>query len=147
MTEEGGALPSASPTPSCLQGGHDGVGLQRPPWSMSDLEKGSHNQDGEPERPWAPELKQPWKDHLQTSLETSSRLSPCYAVAAVHSLSRVQLFNPMDCSAPGFSVLHRLWEFVQTCVHCVDDAIQPSHPLSPPSSPALNLSQHQGPFQ
>ena len=41
MTEQGGALLSASATPSCLQDGHDGVGLQRPPWSMSDLEKGA----------------------------------------------------------------------------------------------------------
>ena len=40
-----------------------------------------------------------------------------------------------------------LSEFAQTHVHRVDDAIQPSHPLSPPSSPALSLSQHQGLFQ
>ena len=53
----------------------------------------------------------------------------------------------MDCSTPGFPVLHYLPEFAQTHVHWVDDAIQPSHPLSPPSPPALNLSQHQGLFQ
>ena len=51
------------------------------------------------------------------------------------------LCNPMDCSTPGFLVLHYLLEFAQTHVHWVDDAIQPSHPLSP-SSPALNPSQH-----
>ena len=53
----------------------------------------------------------------------------------------------MDCSTPGFSVLHYLLEFAQTHVHWVDDAIQPSHPLSSPSPLALNLSQHQGLFQ
>ena len=56
------------------------------------------------------------------------------------------LCNPMGCSMPGFSLLHCLPEFAQTHVHWVSDAIQPFHPLSP-SSPALNLSQHQGLFQ
>ena len=51
----------------------------------------------------------------------------------------------MDCSMPGFHVFHYLSEFAQTQVHWVGDAIQPSHPLSPPS-PSLNLSQHQGFF-
>ena len=50
--------------------------------------------------------------------------------------------NPMDCSTPGSPVLHCLLEFAQTYFHWVYDAIQPFHPLSPPS-PALNLSQHQ----
>ena len=50
----------------------------------------------------------------------------------------------MDCSTPGFPVLHRLLEFVQTHVHWVSDAIQPSHPLLPPFPLAFNLSQHQG---
>ena len=49
----------------------------------------------------------------------------------------------MDCSMPGFPVL----ELVQTPVHGVGDAIQPSHPLSSPSPPTFNLSQHQGLFQ
>ena len=52
----------------------------------------------------------------------------------------------MDCSTPGFPVLHHLPELVQTHVHWVSDAIQPSHPLSSPS-PAFNLSQHQDLFQ
>ena len=51
------------------------------------------------------------------------------------------------CSMPGFPVLHYLPESAQTHVHWVDNAIQPSHPLSAPSPPALNLSQHQGLFQ
>ena len=53
--------------------------------------------------------------------------------------------NPMDCSTPGFSILHYLPEFGWTHVQWVNDAIQPSHPL--PSPPALNLSQHHGLFQ
>ena len=50
---------------------------------------------------------------------------------------------PMNCNTSGFRILQCLPEFAQTHVHWVSDAIQPSHPLSPPS-PALNLSQHQG---
>ena len=57
------------------------------------------------------------------------------------------LCDPMNCSTPGFPVLHYLQEFAQTHVHWVDDVIQPSHPLSPPSLVAFNLSQHQGLFQ
>ena len=53
----------------------------------------------------------------------------------------------MDCSTPGFPVLHHFPEFVQSHVHWVCDAIQPSHPLSSSSPPAFNLSQHQGLFQ
>ena len=55
--------------------------------------------------------------------------------------------NPMDCSTPGFPVLHYLLEFAQTQVHQVGDVIQPSHPLSSLSPPALNLTQQQGFFQ
>ena len=50
----------------------------------------------------------------------------------------------MDCSIPGFLLLHHLLEFAQIHAHWVGDAIQPSHPLSSPSPPALSLSQHQG---
>ena len=53
----------------------------------------------------------------------------------------------MDCSTPGFPVHHQLPERVQTHDHHVSNATQPSHPLSSPSPPAFNLSQHQGPFQ
>ena len=52
----------------------------------------------------------------------------------------------MDCSTPGLPVQHQLLETSQTYVHSVGDAIQPSHPVSSPSPPALNLSQHQGFF-
>ena len=54
------------------------------------------------------------------------------------------LCDPMGCSTPGFPVHHQLLEFTQTQVHWVDDAIQPSHPLSSPSPPAFNPSQRQG---
>ena len=55
--------------------------------------------------------------------------------------------DPMDCSTPGFPVLHYLPKLAQTNVYRVSDAIQPSHHLWPPAPPAFNLSQHQGLFQ
>ena len=57
------------------------------------------------------------------------------------------LCDPMDCRAPGFLVHHQLPQLTQTHVHQVGDAIQPSHPLSSPSPPAFNLSQHKGLFK
>ena len=70
---------------------------------------------------------------VQFSSVTQSCLTLCY---------------PMDCNAPGLPVHHQLLEFTQTHVHRVGDAIQPSiYPLSFPSPPAFNLSQHQGLFQ
>ena len=72
--------------------------------------------------------------------------------SALQSISSVAqscltLYDPMDCSRPGLPVHHQLPEFTQTHVHLVSDAIQSSHPLSSPSPPALNLSQHQGLFK
>ena len=69
---------------------------------------------------------------IQFSSVTQSCLSPC---------------DPMNCSTPDLPVHHQLLEVAQTHVHWVGDAIQPSHPLSSPSPPAFNLSQHQGLFQ
>ena len=57
------------------------------------------------------------------------------------------LCDPMNRSTPGLPVHHKLPEFTQTHAHWVSDAIQPSHPLSSPSPPAPNPSQHQGLFQ
>ena len=69
------------------------------------------------------------------------------SVSSGQSLSHVRLFvTPMNCSMPGFPVHHQLPEFTQTHVHWVHDTIQPSHPLSSPSPPDFNLSQHQGLF-
>ena len=53
------------------------------------------------------------------------------------------LYDAMNCSLPGLPVHHQLPEFTQTHVHRVGDTIQPSHPLSSPSPPAPNPSQHQ----
>ena len=61
--------------------------------------------------------------------------------------SCLTLWDPMDCSMPGFPVHYQLPELAQTHVHWVGDAIQPFHALSSPSPPAFNLSQHQGIFQ
>ena len=67
--------------------------------------------------------------------------------STVQLLSHVLLWDPMDCSTQGLPVHHQLLKFTQTHVHWVSDAIQPSYPLSSPSPPALNLSQHQGLFK
>ena len=61
--------------------------------------------------------------------------------------SCLTICNPMNRSTPGLPVHHQLPEFTQTHVHRVGDAIQPSHPLSSPSPPAPNPSQHQSLFQ
>ena len=71
--------------------------------------------------------------------------------SSVHFSSVAQLCptlgDPMNRSTPGLSVHHQLPEFTKTHVHRVGDAIQPSHPLSSPSPPAPNPSQHQSLFQ
>ena len=80
--------------------------------------------------------------------ELCKRLSPRLSVQfSSVTQSCPTLCDPMYCSTPGLPVLHQLLEFTQTHVHWVGDAIQPYHPLSSPSPPALNLSQHQGLFQ
>ena len=70
----------------------------------------------------------------------------CHRCCSVAQSCRT-LCDPMDCSTPGFPVLHHLPDFAQTHVHPVGDAIQPSYPLLSPSPPAFNLSQHQSVFQ
>ena len=66
--------------------------------------------------------------------------------SSLQSLSRVRLCDSRDCSTPGLPVHYQLPEFTQTHVHRVGDAIQPSHPLSSPSPPALNLFPASGSF-
>ena len=62
--------------------------------------------------------------------------------------SCLTLCDPMDCSTGGLPAIHhQLPELIQTQVHRVVDGIQPSHPLSSPSTPTFNLSQHQGLFK
>ena len=76
-----------------------------------------------------------WPIRMFSSLQFSSVAELCPTLS-----------DPMDCSTPGLPLHHRLPEFTQTHLHWVGDAIQPSHPLSSPSLPAFNLSQHQGLF-
>ena len=66
---------------------------------------------------------------------------------SVHFSCSLTLWDPMNRITPGLPVHHQLPEFTQTHVHRVDDAIQPSHPLSSPSPLAPNPSQHQSLFQ
>ena len=75
--------------------------------------------------------------------------SPFLASVQLSSVaqSRLTLCDPINHSTPGLPVHHQLLESTQTNVHWAGDAIQPSHPLSSPSLPALNLSQHRGLFQ
>ena len=70
-------------------------------------------------------------------------------IASVSSVTKLclTLCDPVDCRTSGLPVHHQLLELTETHVHRVSDAIQPSHPLSSPSPPAFNLSQHQGLFQ
>ena len=95
--------------------------------------------------------KNSWKQETQgyknsiwqtKAKEVKSKCTCCCSVTKSYST----LCDPMDCGTPGFPVHHHLLEFAQTYVHWVGDAIQPSHPLSSPSPPAFNLSQHRGLF-
>ena len=73
----------------------------------------------------------------------------CISSAQFSSVAQLclTLCDPMNCSTTGLPVHHQLLEFSQTHIHWVSDAIQPSHPLSSPSPPAPNPSQHQSIFQ
>ena len=71
------------------------------------------------------------------------RITGINQFSSVQSLSRAWLCDPVNRSTPGLPDHHQLPEFTQTHVHRVSDAIQPSHPLSSPSPPAPNPSQHQ----
>ena len=86
-----------------------------------------------------------WPKHCKVELSLFClHWSPiCCSVAQ----SCLNLCDPMDCCMPGFPVLHYLMEFAQIHVHWACDAIQPSYPLSSPSPPAFNISQHQGLFR
>ena len=69
---------------------------------------------------------------------------PCAIQFSSVAQSCPTLCDPMDCNTQGLPVHHQLPDFTQTHVHWVSDAVQPSHPLSFPSSPTFNPSQHQG---
>ena len=103
--------------------------------------------------PWGMwDLSYPSRDWTHTPCIRSQN-SNYWTVRKVPTIYVYLLFShsimsdPIYCSTPGFSVLHHPLELAQTYVHWVGDAIQPSHLLSSPSSPAFNLSQHQGLFQ
>ena len=82
------------------------------------------------------------------SFESSKSELEHILISLVQLLSHcLTLCVPMDCSPPGLPVHHQLPELAQTHVHRVHDAIQPSQPLSSPSPPTFNLSQHQGLFK
>jgi len=81
---------------------------------------------------------------LQSILSTSLGEMPQFSSVAQ---SCPTLCDPINHSTPGLPVHYQLLESTQTHIHWVGDAIQPSHPLSSPSPPALNLSQHQGLFK
>ena len=107
----------------------------------------SHEQEETSVSPWV------WSWNIQTNqpqihhslsepnacVGWQHRAWPCLFHCSV-AQSCQTLCNPRDCGTPGFPVLHYRLEFAQTHVHWVSDAIQPSHPLSSPSSSALNLS-------
>ena len=86
----------------------------------------------------------PWNTNHEIFL-----VSPLEIVVQFSSVAQScpTLCDPMNRSTPGLPVHHQLLEFTQTHVHRVSDAIQPSHPLSSPSPPAPNPSQHQSLFQ
>ena len=95
-------------------------------------------------------------DHLQCDMVEACLTSACMACPVLCddsgqfssvAQSCPTLYDPMDCSFPGFPVHHQPLELAQTHVHQVGDAIQPSCPLSSPFPPVFNLSQHQGLFK
>ena len=98
--------------------------------------------------------KRTWLKRLSSSILKRKHKSKAKVVAfsffeCCHSVAKLcsTPCNTLGCSTPGFPVLHYLLEFAQIHVLWVSDAIQPPHPLLPPSPPALILSQHQGLFQ
>ena len=94
---------------------------------------------------------------LQSMGSQRARHSEMRSQVSLWSISSVQfssvaqscltLWDPVDCSMPGFPVHHQLPEPTQTHVHWVGDAIQPSHSLLSPTPPTFNLSQHQALFK
>ena len=88
-----------------------------------------------------------FKTKLDAAIDTLLRTAEGTLPLVFSSIQSLSLCDPMDYSTPGFPVHHQLPELAQTHVHRDGDAIQQSHPLSPPSPTAFNLSQHQGLFQ
>ena len=86
----------------------------------------------------------PASPELQADSLPLSPLGNPFFLSCSVAKSCLTLCDSLDCSTPGFPVLHYLPEFAQIHVHWVSDALQPSHPLLPPAPLALSLSKHQG---
>ena len=89
---------------------------------------------------------------LPQVISPTQRLNSCFQInqqPQIRSFSQScpSLCNPMNHSTPDLPAHHQFPEFTETHVHLVDDAIQPSHPLSSPFPPAPNPSQHRSLFQ
>ena len=110
----------------------------------ADLQRGTHGEG-------VLVTVRPLKGRKRWTAELVSATQPVFCNHSsgrwINTIAWPTLYDPVDCSTPGLPVHHQLPEFTQTHVHWVGDVTQPSHPLSPPSRPALNLSQHQGLFQ
>ena len=96
-----------------------------------------------------PSLDQLSYPYMTTGKTIALKIQTCWQSDQIRSVAQScpTLCDPMNRSTPGLPVHHQLLEFTQTHVHRVSDAIQPSHPLSSPSPPAPNPSQHQSLFQ
>ena len=119
-------------------------------FSWKYIEHNSHHSN----KKWWSKLSKEAREHTPSFMHTGKMLETYRSLlkrVSVHfssvALSCPTLHDPMNLSTPGLPVHHQLLEFTQTHVHRVSDTIQPSHPLSSPSPPALNPSQLQGLFQ
>ena len=131
-------------------------------WSLGqedplEKEMGTHSSTLAWRIPWMEEpgtLQSMGSQRVRYNWVTSFSLSHTHTHTHTHcwcccsvSQSCPILCDPMDCSTPGLPVPYHLLEFAQVHVHCIGDAVQQSHPLTPSSPSVLNLSQHQGLFQ
>ena len=114
-----------------------------------ELLKLNNKKTNSPILKWAKDLKQMLHQSRWQRVNNDMKRDPTSFVFQFSSVTQScpTLCNPMNPNTPGLPVHHQLLEFTQTHVHQVTDAIQPSHPLSSPSPPAPNPSQHQSLFQ
>ena len=95
---------------------------------------------------WIKEKAREFQKNIYFCFIDYAKAFDCVQFSSVAQLCPT-LLDPMDHSTPGSPVHHQLPESTQTHLHGIGDAIQPSHPLSSPSPPAFNLSQHQSLFK
>ena len=113
-----------------------------PPQNKGHIQTESERLENDISCKWRPKESRSSNTHIR-----ENRLwNKGHQIRSDQSLSRIGC-DPMNRSTPGLPVHHQLSEFIQTHVHRVSDAIQPSHPLPSPSPLALNPSQHQSLFQ